>query len=465
MSYNEVPLKELLGGKGYIRGPFGSALKRNELKEEGIPVYEQQHAINGVRTFRYFINEDKREKLKRFTVETDDLIISCSGTVGRISIIREDDPKGIISQALLILRPNIHKILPAYLFYFFKSAWGFNELINASQGAVQLNIAPRAVVEKISVPLPSINKQKVIINKLKTLDDKVELNRQTNQTLEQIAQSLFKSWFVDFDPVKAKIHAKKNNQNPEFAAMRTISGKNKIQFEFWLKDVADENEIKQLVATAALFPDELVESEFGDIPKGWNIGTLNELCDLNANSWTKKTAPSEVLYVDLANTKNGVIEDVQYYSWSEAPSRAKRILGVGDTIVGTVRPGNRSYALIGTSEKQLTASTGFAVLTPKKREHVEFLYIAATGDDNIDRLAHLADGGAYPAVRPDVVTKMQLTIPDSGVMQAFNRLVYPLFQNRESNLSAQSTLEALRDTLLPRLLSGEIGLNNKKEIA
>ena len=83
MAFEEIPLGELMGEKGYIRGPFGSALKRAELKESGIPVYEQQHAIDGTRSFRYFVDEDKYLELRRFTVEANDLIISCSGTVDR----------------------------------------------------------------------------------------------------------------------------------------------------------------------------------------------------------------------------------------------------------------------------------------------------------------------------------------------------------------------------------------------
>ena len=97
-------LGEILAEKGYIRGPFGSALKRGEMIDKGIPVYEQQQAIYNTRNFRYFISEKKFNKLKRFQLKTHDLIISCSGTVGRISIINKDDPKGIISQALLTLR-------------------------------------------------------------------------------------------------------------------------------------------------------------------------------------------------------------------------------------------------------------------------------------------------------------------------------------------------------------------------
>ena len=101
--WDEVQLVDVLQPKGYIRGPFGSSLKRSEMTEKGVPVYEQQHAIYNSRDFRYFISEEKFSQLKRFQVQNNDLIISCSGTVGKVSKIGQSDPKGIISQALLIL--------------------------------------------------------------------------------------------------------------------------------------------------------------------------------------------------------------------------------------------------------------------------------------------------------------------------------------------------------------------------
>ena len=117
--WENLTLADVLQDKGYIRGPFGSALKRGDMKDKGIPVYEQQHAIYNSRIFRFYIDSDKFEEMKRFEVQNNDLIISCSGTVGKVSIIRENDPKGIISQALLLLRVDDSKISPLYLKYFF----------------------------------------------------------------------------------------------------------------------------------------------------------------------------------------------------------------------------------------------------------------------------------------------------------------------------------------------------------
>lgn len=452
MEFESTPLGELMGEKGYIRGPFGSALKRAELRNSGIPVYEQQHAIDGIRTFRYFIDDDKYSELRRFTVEPNDLIISCSGTVGRISVIQADDPIGVISQALLILRPDVEKILPHYLYYFLVSKSGTQELLNAAHGAVQLNIAPRNIVEKIPVPLPAdIEVQRKIIQHLKVIDEKINLNRQINQTLEAMAQAIFKSWFVDFDPVKAKIAGLAEGRDPLRAAMSTISGKTKAAL-----DSLPAEQYQQLAAMAALFPEEMEGAELGEIPKGWAPGTLSTVCDLNTNSWSARTLPASVKYVDLANTKNGEIIEVQTMEDSNIPSRARRILDVGDTIVGTVRPGNRSFALV--DETGLTGSTGFAVLHPKESYLREYVYLAATAEANIERLAHLADGGAYPAVRPEFVVADALPIPGEDLLREFHKITLPMFDQVLEMRRANRSLADLRDTLLPKLLSGELSV-------
>ena len=182
-NFEEVELASILLKKGYIRGPFGSSLKRKDLLKKGIPVYEQQHAINNSRTFRFYIDEKKYNEMKRFRVEENDLIISCSGTVGKVSIIQAKDPKGIISQALLILRVDDSKVLPLYLKYYFMTSEGYNAIISRSSGSVQVNIAKREVIEHIKFKLPPIPDQKKIVKLLKSLDDKIELNNKINKNL------------------------------------------------------------------------------------------------------------------------------------------------------------------------------------------------------------------------------------------------------------------------------------------
>lgn len=191
----EYKLKELLQEKGYIRGPFGSSLKRKELKTSGIPVYEQQHAIYGTRDFRYYIDNQKYQEMKRFAIQPKDLIISCSGTIGKVGIISQEDKKGIISQALLILRVNDKIVLPEYLYYFFKSKDGYNSIISRSMGSVQVNIAKREVIENIKINIPTLEQQRKVITFLSNIDRKIELNKQMNDNLLKIINCLYKDTF------------------------------------------------------------------------------------------------------------------------------------------------------------------------------------------------------------------------------------------------------------------------------
>ena len=273
---------------------------------------------------------------------------------------------------------------------------------------------------------PSPEERRETARVLSTLDDRITLLRETNATLEAIAQALFKSWFVDFDPVRAKMEG------------RTPEG-------------MDE-------ATAALFPDGLETSELGEVPWGWRVGTVASVALLNAKSLSPRNPPPEINYLDLAGVKANVFDVPQCYSFADAPSRARRVLQEGDCIVGTVRPGNRSFGFIATAQNHLIGSTGFAVLSPKQHWMTAFTYLCATRDESIDRLASLADGGAYPAVRPDVVASTPCTLPPDEVMKVFDGAARPLLDAIGANSEQAQTLSTLRDTLLPRLISGQLRL-------
>lgn len=182
--------------------------------------------------------------------------------------------------------------------------------------------------------------------------------------------------------------------------------------------------------------------------------TLADYAALNPESWSKKTRPSVIRYVDLSSAKWGRIESVTDYEANDAPSRAQRILRPLDMLVGTVRPGNGSYTFI--SEEGLTGSTGFAVLRPQNRVNAEFVYLAATAAENIERLSNLADGGAYPAVRPEVVSATPVPAIDPLLLKAFSQQVSPVLEGMAENERQSRTLAQLRDTLLPKLISGEL---------
>ncbi len=359
--------------------------------------------------------------------EVGDVLIAKDGNSALDTVCNVDRPlDAVLLSSVAILRPNSERLDSHYLKHYLASPDVITYLkANFISGAA----IPRVVLKdfkKAEVKVPPLSTQRAISVVLDSLDDRIALLRETNATLETIAQALFKSWFVDFDPV----HAKQQGRAPEGL---------------------DE-------ATAALFPDSFEESEFGLVPKGWRVGVLSELAALNPESWSAKNHPSTVAYIDLANTKDNEIGEVVNFAFDAAPSRARRALKHGDTIVGTVRPGNRSFALIYKPASNLTASTGFAVLRPKQSQNTEFVYLSATQDSSIEHLAHVADGGAYPAVRPEIVASLACVCPSDEVISVFHDAAGPLLSKVAENQQQAQTLATLRDTLLPRLISGQLHL-------
>ncbi len=339
--------------------------------------------------------------------------------LGAVARLPRDHLPGRLTQDTVKLEPKAPDVPLDYLYWLLRTPQYRGYCRSHATGTTNLGLA-RDDFLAFPAPEPS-PRQLGIVDALTALDDKIELNRRMNETLEAMARALFKSWFVDFDPVRAKAEGR----DPGLP-----------------QPLAD------------LFPDSFGDSELGEIPKGWGVGTLADFATLNPESWSKETHPTLINYVDLSNTKWGRIESVTAYAQGDAPSRAQRVLRPRDTIVGTVRPGNGSYALV--SVHGLTGSTGFAVLRPTNTACAEFVYLAATAAENIEALSHLADGGAYPAVRPEVVTATQIMKPRSEVLVAFSSAAAPLLGKLAGNERQSRTLATLRDELLPKLISGEL---------
>ena len=358
--------------------------------------------------------------------------VSCIGwQMGKAVLI--DKPVATNQQVNTII-PDRSIIDDMFLYYSLTAR--SSEIFNLGAGGSRTPILNKSGFESFRIQIPALSFQKRIADILGTLDDKIELNRQTNETLEAMARRLFRSWFVDFDPVHAKAAARR-----EFPGLDNAELSRRA-----LPNMAPE--------IAELFPETFQDSPLGPIPKGWKSGTLAECASLNPDTWNRKNYPPVIHYVDLSSTKWGVIQKVETFSSANAPSRAQRKLRIGDTIIGTVRPGNGSFALV--DQENLTGSTGFAVLRPNAVEHSEFIYLSATVNENIDRLAHLADGGAYPAIRPEVVCETEVVIADPKLMVAFHQKVCDLFSQMSTNTCLSTELAKSRDELLPRLLSDEV---------
>ena len=283
-----------------------------------------------------------------------------------------------------------------------------------------LNIS---IMSGIPVFLPPLPEQRAIASVLGSLDDKIEANRRMNRTLEAMARTLFRSWFVDFDPVRAK---------------------------------ADGHAPAGLdAAMAALFPDRFEASPLGNIPAGWRLSSLGEVVGLNERAITRGYPHERIEYVDISSVTAGTLDTTTPYALGEAPSRAKRLVEHGDTIWSCVRPNHKSYLFIHSPPENLVVSTGFVVLCPRSVTP-EFLYGWTTTADFVDYLTMNADGSAYPAVRPDHFERAPILIPSGSVLDNFEAIVSPLRDRMAANTEKSRTLAALRDGLLPRLVSGTL---------
>ncbi|MDN5626244.1 MAG: restriction endonuclease subunit S, partial [Acinetobacter sp.] len=208
----------------------------------------------------------------------DDIIITNKGSQNGAVCFVPNPVTFCIAQDMVALRAKRDLIYPKFLFAALRSQEVQNQIKNLNVDGVIPHFK-KADFNKLKLPNPCYKNQKIIGDFYFNFCEKINLNNQINQTLESIAQALFKSWFVDFDPVRAKIVAKQEGNNPEFAAMCVISGKSEVE----LHQMA-EDDFAELQATAALFPDELVESELGEVPKGWEVNSLGNICNFTPGS-------------------------------------------------------------------------------------------------------------------------------------------------------------------------------------
>jgi type I restriction enzyme, S subunit len=396
-------LGDLLGKKGYIRGPFGSALRRPEMKKEGIPVYEQQHAIYNSREFRYYIDEEKFKELSRFQVQTNDLIISCSGTLGKISIIEATDPKGIISQALLLLRPDTNLVKPKYLQFYFSTSYGFNQLVQASYGSVQQNIASRKTVESIKLELPPLECQEEIASILSSLDDKIELNLQMNKTLETIAQAIFKEWFVDF----------------------RFPGFNGVTFE--------------------------------GLPIHWKEGVISDIYKTTSGGTPSRAREDfykdgTIRWVKSKELNGSFIFDTEEMITEEALRKSSaKIIPEHSVLVAMYGATVGEHAIL---SKEATCNQAICAIKPNCS--YPYTYILLHLRMRMNSIIDQSSGSAQQNISQELIQRQKIIIPPPDIVKKFHEIVSPLFAMVENNVLANITLRQIRDAILPKLMTGQI---------
>jgi len=421
-------------GHAIVSGPFGSNIGSRFFVNDGVPVIRGNNLTTDMTRFIddgfVFVTEDKASELAGCEAIAGDLIFTAAGSLGQVGLIPSTAkyPKYIISNKQMRARLNRQKVDPLFAFYWFSSPWMVEYINNRNTGS-SVPLINLSILRSLPLPLPPLSEQRAIAHVLGTLDDKIELNRRMNQTLEAMAQALFKSWFVDFDPVRAKAEGRRP------AGM-------------------DEE-------MAAMFPDEFEESELGEIPKGWKVSKLGEVVAINEHNITQDYSYQNIDYIDISSVNVGRLEATTNYELKDAPSRAKRLVSHGDTIWSCVRPNRKSFLYIHQPSPNLVVSTGFVVLTPKAVTPC-YLYAWVTTDLFVEYLSYNADGSAYPAIRPDRFAYSDILLPSIQLLKQFEQQVRPIRDRIAHNERESINLATIRDLLLPKLLSGEIRV--KREI-
>lgn len=376
-----------------------------------------------------YLTEDHARELANVEVEPNDVLLNITGdSVARCCQVDPGVLPARVNQHVAIIRPDPEQLDPRFLRYFLISPVIQTQLLSWAGAGGTRNALTKGMIESLEVFAPrSAGQQRAIAHVLGSLDDKIELSRRMNRTLEALARAVFRAWFVDFEPVKAK------------AAGAT-------RFPGMPQPLIDQ------------LPTTLVESDLGPIPEGWEVGSLGDYCTINARAVRKADLVGMIEYVDISAVTVGHLDSVMLVDAADAPSRARRIVRHADTIWSCVRPNRRSYYFVHSPPANRIVSTGFAVLSPGEFCPA-FLYELVTRPEFVDHLVAHADGSAYPAVRADHFAIARVIAPPKQVREAFDDLAMPIRDLVAQADRESRTLAAIRDALLPKLISGEVRVN------
>ena len=425
--------------------------------DNGIPLITAKIVKDGrvLAPTEFIAENDYDSWMVRGLPEIGDVVITTEAPLGETAQL--SDAYVALAQRIVTLRGKKGILNNDFLLCAMQSKYVQDQLESRASGSTVKGIK-QSELRKVLLPIPPVNEQIEIAHHVKTLSNKIELNRQTNQTLEQIALALFKSWFVDFEPVKAKIAAKQagaNAEQIEQAAICAISGKTPEQLAQLNPQI-----LQQLKTTAALFPDALVDSELGEIPEGWDITVLGELLEFNP----KRTLKSGTLapYLDMKNVpiQGHLVDEV---CLREMASGTKFING--DTLLARITPclenGKTAYVDFLEKDQIGWGSTEFIVLRPRNGRPTSLGYIMARLDTFRAKAIQTMTGtsGRQRASAQAIAEQLWINYPIE-LLNIYDLVAGCHLKKAKSNGDENNILSKLRDSLLPKLLSGALDLSN-----
>lgn len=404
--YRTYTLEELSLGKGSY-GIAASAVPFNT----SLHTYLRITDINDDGTLNksglMSVDEDEAGK---FLLKPNDIVFARTGnSTGRSYFYDGSDGALVYAGFLIKFSLDNTKVNPRILKYYTHSKPYYDWVQSFGTGSTRGNINAKTY-GNMPITLPSRDIQDKIVDVLKSLDDKIEVNRRINENLEQQAQALFKSWFVDFEPFK---------------------------------------------------DGEFVESELGMIPKGWKVGTIGELCSLESGyAFQSCTYVDKGLYrlVTIKNVQDGYLNSDGAVCLNEVPSRMPThcLLKIGDILLSLTGNVGRCCFV---NENRLLLNQRVAKIKPNKDSFWGYIYTFFRNEDIKTLLISIARGTAQANLSPVETLKLTTIVPANEVIEKFSKIVNSLYEEFIKNIIESRRLAQLRDTLLPRLMSGELEVN------
>ena len=362
---------------------------------------------------RKVFSEYVKDIPENYIATKEDIIYTRTGQVGLVYT----DVEGCVHNNCFKVILDYNKFDKKYMYYYLNSPQVREYANIIASGSVQKDLTHKAF-KIVKVAYPSLKEQKAIADILSSLDEKIELNNQMNETLEEMAQALFKRWFVDFE-----------FPNGEGQPYKSSGG-------------------------------EMVESELGMIPKGWKVVTLDEIIATISvkHSFNKE----ELIFLNTSDILNGEVLHSNYSSVRGLPGQAKKSIQQDDILYSEIRPQNKRFAYVNFDASDYVVSTKLMVLRAKGIVHPKLIYLFLTNEKVIEHLQMIAESrsGTFPQITFKELSNIKLNVPLgeslSFVESSLISLINKIFENKKENRE----LIEIRDALLPKLMSGEIRVSD-----
>ena len=377
-----------------------------------------------------FIGEHHADQLQNVEVFEKDVLLNITGdSVARICQVAPDVLPARVNQHVAIIRPDSVNLDPGYLRYYLTSPEMQTMLLSWAGSGGTRNALTKGMIESLEIPLPTLSEQRAIAHILGTLDDKIELNRRMNQTLEEMARAIFQDWFVDFGPVRAKMEG----QDPY------------LPQELW-----------------DLFPDELVDSELGEIPDGWKVKPLPELMDYmegpGIRNWQYTNSEEGTRFINIRCIQDGdiLVGAANRITDKEANGKYSHFhLEESDIVVSTSGTLGRS-AVVRAAHLPLMLNTSVIRFRPVEGITLfSYLYGYLNSRIFLDELEMAASGSVQKNFGPMHLRQIRMLCPPYTFIEKHEQVAGALLQQVLSKLDENDNLAIQRDTLLPKLVSGE----------